>query len=170
MKHGWVCFITVESARNLCTNAGMDQPAGNVLVVEDDADTRNLLTSALSTEGFHAVAAEDGLEGLHLLRAVHHRAPDVPCLILLDLTMPRLSGEEFRRAQLADPRVAAVPVVVMSGAVDLEKRARDLGAVAIVPKPVDDEILLEIVRRYCCSEADSLPADSLPDGRRENRA
>ena len=45
-----------------------------------------------------------------MLRTVRHRAPDVPCLVLLDLAMPRLGGIEFRRAQLADPRVASVPV------------------------------------------------------------
>jgi DNA-binding response OmpR family regulator len=127
----------------------MPEPAGNVLIVEDDRDTRELLTSMLFTEGFHAVGAEDGLEALHLLRTVQRRAPDVPCLILLDLSMPRLSGKEFRRAQLADPIVALVPVAVMSGATDLEHRARLMGAVAIVAKPIDNDVLLDVVRRYC---------------------
>src|ERR1700686_570852 len=115
----------------------MPQLAGNVLVVEDDRATRDLLTTLLSTNGFHAIGAEDGLEGLHLLRTVRHRAPDVPCLVLLDLAMPRLSGKEFRRAQLGDPIVASVPVAVMSGATDLEQRARTMGAVATVAKPID---------------------------------
>jgi CheY-like chemotaxis protein len=125
------------------------RPNGNVLIVEDDPDVREMLSALLVTEGFHAVAAEDGLEALHLLRAVRHRAPQIPCLILLDLMMPRLSGNEFRRAQLGDPTVAAVPVAVMSGAVDLEQRAQSLGAVASLAKPIDCEMLLEIVRRYC---------------------
>jgi DNA-binding response OmpR family regulator len=124
-------------------------PTGNVLIVEDDPDVREMLAALLVTEGFYAVAAEDGLEALHLLRAVRHRAPQIPCLILLDLMMPRLSGNEFRRAQLGDPTVAAVPVAVMSGAVDLEQRAQSLGAVATLAKPIDCEILLAVVRRYC---------------------
>jgi CheY-like chemotaxis protein len=124
-------------------------PAGNVLIVEDDPDVREMLAALLVTEGFHAVAAEDGLEALHLLRAVRHRAPQIPCLILLDLMMPRLSGNEFRRAQLGDPTVASVPVAVMSGAVDLEQRAQALGAVATLAKPIDCEMLLKVVRRYC---------------------
>jgi DNA-binding response OmpR family regulator len=124
-------------------------PAGNVLIVEDDPDTREMLTTLLTLEGFHAVAAEDGLEGLHLLRTVRHRAPDTPCLVLLDLKMPRLSGAEFRRAQLGDPTVAGVPIAVMSGAIDLEDRAEALGAVAVVAKPIDFDLLLGIVRRYC---------------------
>src|SRR5436853_5471673 len=121
---------------------------GNVLIVEDDPDIRKMLAALLANEGFHTVAAEDGLEALHLLRAVRHRAPDAPCLILLDLKMPRLSGNEFRRAQLGDPVVASVPVAVMSGAPDLQQRAEALGAVAILPKPIDFDTLLDVVRRY----------------------
>lgn len=122
---------------------------GNVLIVEDDADMRNMLAAFLATEGFHAVGAEDGLEALHLLRTVRHRAPDTPCLVLLDLKMPRLGGNEFRRAQLGDPTVASVPIAVMSGAVDVEQRARALGAVATLTKPIDVNLLLDVVKRYC---------------------
>src|SRR4051794_29635034 len=127
----------------------MTAPVGNVLIVEDDPDTREMLALMLATEGFHAVGAEDGLEALHLLRTVRHRAPEVPCLVLLDLKMPRLGGGEFRRAQLGDPTVANVPVAVMSGAVDAEQRAKALGAVAMVTKPIDMDILLQVVKRYC---------------------
>src|SRR5919201_1068635 len=100
----------------------MSATTGNVLIVEDDGQTRELLATLLATEGFYAVSAEDGLEALHLLRTVRHRAPEVPCLVLLDLKMPRLSGHEFRRAQLGDPTVANVPVALLSGAVDIEQR------------------------------------------------
>jgi DNA-binding response OmpR family regulator len=122
---------------------------GNVLIVEDDAATRDMLTSLLGTNGFYTITAEDGLEALHLLRSVRHRAPATPCLILLDLMMPRLGGKEFRRAQLGDPTVAGVPVAVMSGAGNLEERARALGAVAMLTKPIDFERLLDVVKRYC---------------------
>jgi len=127
----------------------MSSPAGNILIVEDDSDIREMLARLLAMEGFYAVGAEDGLEALHVLRTVRHRAPDVPCLILLDLKMPRLSGNEFRRAQLGDPTVANVPVAVMSGATDIEQRARALGAVAAVAKPIDMDRLMSVVRTYC---------------------
>lgn len=127
----------------------MPLPAGNILIVEDDADTREMLATLLATQGFNPVSAEDGLEALHLLRTVRRRAPQVPCLVLLDLKMPRLGGHEFRRAQLGDPAVAGVPVAVMSGSVDLEQSAQALGAVATVAKPIDVDILLTVVRRFC---------------------
>ncbi len=130
-------------------NSEVREVQGNILIVEDDADTREMLATLLAMEGFHAVAAEDGLEALHLLRTVRHRAPEVPCLVLLDLKMPRLGGSEFRRAQLGDPTVASVPVAVMSGAIDLEARAQALGAVATVSKPIDCDLLMDVVRRYC---------------------
>ena len=127
----------------------MPLSAGNVLIVDDDENTRNMLSTFLATEGFNVVAAEDGLEALHLLRTVRHGAPDVPCLILLDLKMPRLGGGEFRRAQLGDPTVASVPVAVLSGATDAEQRAQALGAVAALMKPIDLDVLVTVVRRYC---------------------
>lgn len=122
---------------------------GNILIVEDDPGTRDMIANLLLTEGFYAIGAEDGLEALHLLRTVRHRAPQTPCLVLLDLAMPRLGGNEFRRAQLGDPTVAGVPVAVMSGAVNLEERARALGAVATVSKPIDVEALLNVVKQFC---------------------
>jgi CheY-like chemotaxis protein len=127
----------------------MPLPAGNVLIVEDDDATREMLATLLAMEGFNPVSAEDGLEALHLLRTVRRRAPQVPCLVLLDLKMPRLGGHEFRRAQLGDPALAGVPVAVMSGAIDLEKSAQALGAVATVAKPIDVARLMTVVRRYC---------------------
>ena len=124
-------------------------PVGNVLVVEDDPDTRLMLATLLSTEGFHVLSAEDGLEALHLLRAVRHRAPELPCLVLLDLKMPRLGGSEFRRVQLKDPELCSVPVAIISGDTNIEQHADALGAVASVPKPIDFDALLAVVHRYC---------------------
>lgn len=127
----------------------MPRPAGNVLIVEDDPEVRDMLRQLLSTAGFYAVAAQDGLEALHLLRTVRHREPDAPCLVLLDLMMPRLGGNEFRRAQLGDPTVAHIPIAVMSGATDLEQRAEAMGAVATLAKPLDIDVVIDVVKRYC---------------------
>jgi CheY-like chemotaxis protein len=127
----------------------MPVSAGNVLIVEDDPDIREMLRVLLATEGFYTVAAADGLEALHLLRTVRHRAPDAPCLVLLDLKMPRLGGSEFRRAQLGDPTVANVPIAVMSGAADLEQMAQAMGAVATLAKPLNVGVVMDVVKKYC---------------------
>jgi CheY-like chemotaxis protein len=123
----------------------LKERSGLVLVVDDDDDIRESLEVLLRLHGYHVATAADGAEALARLQ----NDPTRPCLILLDLMMPRLSGNEFRRAQLGDPTVSAVPVAVMSGATDVEQRAQALGAVATLAKPIDFEMLIEIVRRYC---------------------
>jgi two-component system response regulator MprA len=135
-----------QTGTRIDTRQIVTSPAGNVLIVEDDRDVREMLCYFLSTEGFHIVAAEDGLEALHLLRTMRRRAPAEPCLVLLDLRMPRLGGQEFRRAQLEDPTVADVPVAVITGATDGHQHAEALGAVALVHKPIDVTLLLDVVR------------------------
>src|SRR5690349_19971500 len=141
-----------EAAQHLIdgtAHMATDGTPGNVLVVEDDPDIRKLLAAIVQKAGFHPVAAEDGLEALHLLRAVRHRAQETPCLTPLDPKMPRLGGNEFHRAQLADPHVASVPVAVMSWAAGLQQKAAALGAVATLLKPLHFDTLLDVVRRYC---------------------
>jgi two-component system response regulator MprA len=72
-----------------------------------------------------------------------------PRLILLDLMMPRKDGWQFREEQIADPSLAAFPVVVLSGAGQLERHTRQLDVKDFLEKPVDVERLLEVVSRYC---------------------
>jgi chemosensory pili system protein ChpA (sensor histidine kinase/response regulator) len=126
----------------------MESQIGNILVVDDDPGMCDMIATLLSPEGYHVVTAEDGLEALHLLRMVR-RAAETPCLVLLDLHMPRLGGSEFRRAQLRDPAVSSVPVAIMSGAADAAVSALALGAMATVTKPIDVDALLTVVRRFC---------------------
>jgi len=135
---------------------------GHVVIVEDDEATREMVAALVAAHEFQPIVAEDGLEALHVLRAVRHRSPGVPCVVLLDLAMPRLSGHEFRRAQLADPIIAGVPVVVMSGTVDAGPRAAALGAVATLTKPLDVHALISVVQRYCAVRDES-PAPLSPD-------
>ena len=131
------------------------RPAGNVLIVEDDPDVREMLAALLVTEGFHAVAAEDGLEALHLLRAVLHRAPQVPCMILLDLMMPRMTGSEFRMVQKVDPQLCGVPVVLLSADARMEEKARALETDGAIKKPIDLNELLACIQRFEVSTSPS---------------
>lgn len=114
-----------------------------VLIVEDDADLRDMMAQLLSLEGFRAATAANGREALDYLRGSEEK-PDV---ILLDLMMPVMDGWEFRRKQQADPAVADVPVIVLS-ALD-QSRAAGVPAEAFLKKPLDFDRLLQLVRQYC---------------------
>ena len=113
-----------------------------VLIVEDDADLREMMAQLLSLEGYRTQAVANGQEALSLLRR-----GDRPDLILLDLMMPVMDGWEFRRRQMEDPQIADVPVVVLS-ALD-PARAVDLAGAAFLKKPLDFDRLLDLVRRFC---------------------
>jgi CheY-like chemotaxis protein len=113
-----------------------------ILIVEDDGDLREMMAQLLMLEGFRAETVANGREALDYLQK-----GDYPELILLDLMMPVMDGWEFRRRQRAHPEYALVPVVVLS-ALD-QARAADLGGPAFLKKPLDFDLLLDLVRRYC---------------------
>jgi CheY-like chemotaxis protein len=113
-----------------------------VLIVEDDADLREMMAQLLTLEGFHAAAVANGRDALEYLSR-----GDRPHVILLDLMMPVMDGWEFRRRQQGDPALADVPVIVLS-ALD-QSRAADLDGVAFLKKPLDFDRLLELVRQHC---------------------
>jgi two-component system, chemotaxis family, chemotaxis protein CheY len=116
---------------------------GGVLVIDDDADIRETILAVLLRHGYQARAAADAVEALAQLRG-----GDRPELILLDLMMPRMTGEQFRAAQLAEPGLAPIPVVMLSGARGVDELSRRIG-VEVLPKPFELASLLALVRRYC---------------------
>jgi CheY-like chemotaxis protein len=120
-----------------------------VLVIDDDADLRESLGAVLTAAGHDFATAVDGVEGLHRLRS----AGPPPCVVLLDLMMPRMSGFEMRAAMKADPALAAIPVVVLTGAGALaNRRASELDA-EILMKPIELPDLLSVVERHCSGRA-----------------
>ena len=116
----------------------------NILVVEDDSTLRNAMGDLLGEEGIAATPAENGQVGLDLLRAGAR-----PCLVLLDLQMPVVDGFTFRRRQLEDPRIAGIPVVVMTGQPGKAREAERLGVVLTMSKPVAPARVLGVVKQYC---------------------
>ena len=108
-----------------------------VLVVDDDAEVRRTLALALRDEGYEVLTAGDGQVALGVIAG---RRPD---LILLDVMMPRMNGWQFADAYRAQPGRHA-PIIVMSavrGAVD--RAAREIGAVDVLEKPIDLDVLAE---------------------------
>jgi CheY-like chemotaxis protein len=117
-----------------------DAQAGKrILLVEDDEITRGAIKMVLEWEGYRVDCAANGQEALDYLHS--HGRPE---LILLDVMMPVLDGEEFRREQKRDPSLAKIPVVVVSA---LEAAAR-LDAAGHVQKPFQVEELLAAIRRH----------------------
>lgn len=108
-----------------------------ILVVEDEPDIRDILVSSLSLEA-EVEGAADGLEALEKLA----RGP-TPSVILLDLRMPRLSGEGVLRALEHAP--GAPPVVTMSACT----RERPRGAVAHLDKPFTFSEAWRVLRSAC---------------------
>ncbi len=111
-----------------------------VLVVDDDSGVRELLTRSLSFEGFDVMEAANGQDALTQLRTGRR-----PGVIVLDLRMPVMDGWAFRVAQRADPRIARIPVVILSGA-DAH-RFQEIEAVAALEKPVSLSQLADCLHR-----------------------
>ena len=117
---------------------------GAALVIDDDPAARDLLIRTLALEGVPSVAAGDGEEGLRLARKF------TPGVVFLDVIMPKMDGWAVLSALKADPRLADVPVVMVS-----MSPGRDmgflLGASEFVSKPVDNDRLLALIRKYAAT-------------------
>jgi signal transduction histidine kinase/CheY-like chemotaxis protein len=107
---------------------------GDVVIIEDDRPSLDLLTAYLSGSARHVTSARDGPAGLAAVRRAH---PDV---VLLDIRLPGIDGWAVLERLRADPATADVPVVVVS-IVDERARGARLGAAAYLVKPVSREAL-----------------------------
>ena len=117
-----------------------------VLVVDDDTAIRTLLADALDGEGYEVVTAINGADALVKLAALQ------PDAIVLDLMMPVMDGRAFLAARRQDPRLAAIPVLVLSAAHDLGAVAPELGARACMAKPFDLDVLLAVIEHLVQSD------------------
>jgi len=129
----------------------IDKPkCPSILVVEDDADIRELMKIFLEAEGYQVSLAGDGVEAIEQLQAGAR-----PSLILLDLMMPRMDGEQFLKEMHAK-QFSQIPVVIMAGHCAVQQTADQLKAVCCLTKPVELEVLLNTVQRL-------VPIDSKRD-------
>ena len=115
--------------------------AHSILIIDDDAGTRELVTRLLQSEGYDTLVAENGAEAVRRLVEVK------PCVILLDFEMPVMDGHDFREVQ---KRVAPdVPIICVTGAADAEQTARRVGASRVHTKPLDPDALCRAVAELC---------------------
>ena len=118
----------------------MDEVAragASVLVVDDDDGIREALCLALEDAGYSTGEAADGAEALAWLEA--HPLPRV---IILDLQMPVMDGFEFRARQRANPRLAAIPVIIFTAAQGSAERVKALDSALVLRKPFDLDRML----------------------------
>lgn len=118
----------------------------SVLIVDDDQDIREVFAEALRLVGYSVHTAANGKAALELLSTL---TLEPPCLILLDMMMPIMNGEEFRKQQIADPVLSKIPVVVITAGRDAEQKARSLGAEIGLAKPIQFDVLSAVARRFC---------------------
>jgi CheY-like chemotaxis protein len=114
-----------------------------VLLVEDDADLREVMEEALRMKGFEVATAANGVEALQYLR----EGP-LPAVILLDLMMPVMDGETFRKLQRDAPQWAEIPVCVLSADRDLARRAKEMGIDTFLSKPVNLDDVVAVVKKF----------------------
>jgi CheY-like chemotaxis protein len=119
----------------------------SVLLVEDDRELHEAMTAILDAEGYRVIGAFDGQQAIDRLREGVR-----PSIILLDLMLPVKDGRQFRAEQLADPRLAAIPVIAYSGDARVADAARALRVEHWFKKPVNFGAMLEVISTYCPDE------------------
>jgi CheY-like chemotaxis protein len=113
-----------------------------ILIIDDDADIRDVMKVILEASGYCVRVAADGFDALEQLQA-----GTLPAMILLDLMMPRMDGEQFLK-QIRESPFANIPVVIMSGHLAGRKNTSQLGAACYLKKPVEFDELLKTVRQF----------------------
>jgi CheY-like chemotaxis protein len=111
--------------------------------VDDEPDIRGMLQALLELRGFEVEVASDGVDALGKL--ADGLEPEV---IILDLMMPRGSGWDFCRAQADDPRLAEIPVIVISGDSNVAVTAEELGVAGCLRKPIGAKDLIDAIQRH----------------------
>jgi CheY-like chemotaxis protein len=121
-----------------------------VLLVEDDLDVRDTLQDLLESEGFDVIPAANGKQAIDFMTLNDPPGAD---LVILDLMMPMVSGWEVLEVMTHDPRLAGIPVIVLSAMAG----DRPLRAQGFVHKPFALETLVAAIRS-CLPDDDSAPA------------
>lgn len=115
-----------------------------ILYVEDEIDTRDAVSFALEQQGFRVFGVANGQTALDYLRS-----SPAPCLILLDLMVPVLDGWQFMAVRARDPELMAIPVVIVSAHMSIQRQTTPLKAAGYLTKPIDMDLLFSTVRKYC---------------------
>jgi CheY-like chemotaxis protein len=121
----------------------MSDPVWQVIVVEDEYDSVQMVSKILSYHGIDVLVAHNGEECMKLLEQVQ------PTLIVTDLAMPEMNGWETLAAIRANPRTERIPVVAMTAyhSVDMAEEARLAGFDAFYAKPISPKSFVQDIAR-----------------------
>jgi len=115
-----------------------------LLLIDDDRELREALAEFLALHGYLVHSVADGCAALQWSKGGN----TLPKLILLDLFMPVLDGWGFLFERRKDPRLARIPVVIMSGSRGIDRKAKEAGATAVMFKPVVPQELLRVIESF----------------------
>jgi CheY-like chemotaxis protein len=123
-----------------------------VLILDDDADTRELAAEALAGAGVRSVTAASGAEALALIAA------ERPDAIVADIGMPGMCGYDFVQQLRADPRLAGIPAIALTayGGAEARDAALAAGFSAYVRKPYDPRALVALLSGLIASSTDAI--------------
>jgi signal transduction histidine kinase/DNA-binding NarL/FixJ family response regulator len=134
-----------ESARSTASSSPSSDESKShkdtILVIDDDASVRDLMSRFLSKLGFHVVTVATGEEGIRLARRIH------PLIITLDVVMPECDGWTVLKKLKSDSALAEIPVIMVT-VVDNEAMGLDLGASNYLIKPVDRDRLAVLIEKH----------------------
>lgn len=114
-----------------------------ILIVEDEKDIRKNLKKILEMEGYLVEQAENGKEALAIL----HSSTSLPAMIILDLMMPVMDGFEFRDQQEKIPKIATIPIAIMTADDHIDEKKMRIRAAAAMKKPASIQTILDTVKR-----------------------
>ncbi|OKH22309.1 hybrid sensor histidine kinase/response regulator [Nostoc calcicola FACHB-389] len=119
----------------ITTTAVLHENRKTILVVDDDANIRELLRQQLENEGYNVREAKDGMDAIHQIKTAR------PDLILLDVMMPQINGFDVAAVLKNDPHTADIPIIILS-IIENKERGYHIGIDRYLTKPINTEKLL----------------------------
>ncbi|MFN6562701.1 MAG: PAS domain S-box protein [Nostoc sp. ChiSLP01] len=119
----------------ITTAAVLNENRKTILVVDDDANIRELLRQQLENEGYNVREAKDGMDAIHQIKTAR------PDLILLDVMMPQINGFDVAAVLKNDPHTADIPIIILS-IIENKERGYHIGIDRYLTKPINTEQLL----------------------------
>lgn len=115
-----------------------------ILIIDDNVSLVGALKELLTITGHEVITAHNGHEALQLLSSLK----ELPALIILDMIMPVMNGLEFRAAQLQDPTLSHIPIILLTANNSFKDSKEKLQAYEFLNKPVDSKDLLYVVENF----------------------